>query len=81
MLLLIWKYAFSIKSYSSCNSRIYLSQCKDSGATFKKNKVKRGKREKREGEKRTSVNTRRERPTSLKEINLEMNNGHMSEGE
>jgi hypothetical protein len=27
MLLLTWKYAFSIKPYSSCNSRIYLSQC------------------------------------------------------
>jgi hypothetical protein len=58
MLLLTWKYAFSIKPYSSCNSRISLSQCQDSGATFEKRekkKEKRGKSEKREGEKRTSV--------------------------
>jgi hypothetical protein len=44
MLLMIWKYAFFIKPYSSCNSRIYLSQCQDSGATFEK-KSKRKKRE------------------------------------
>jgi hypothetical protein len=61
MLLLIWKYAFSIKPYSSCNSRIYLSQCqKDFGATFEKKRgggkeEKRGKSEKREVAKRTSV--------------------------
>jgi hypothetical protein len=57
MLLLIWKYTFFIKPYNSCHSRIYLSQCQDSGATFKKRekKEKRGKSEKREGEKRTSV--------------------------
>jgi hypothetical protein len=35
---------------------------KDSGATFEK---KRGKSEKREGEKRTKCHTRREGPTSL----------------
>jgi hypothetical protein len=27
MLLLTWKYAFSINPYSLCNSRIYHSQC------------------------------------------------------
>jgi hypothetical protein len=45
MLLPTWKYALSIKPYSSCNSRIYLSQCqKDFGATFGK-KTERNKRE------------------------------------
>jgi hypothetical protein len=69
MLLLTWKYTFSIKPYSSCNSRIYLSQCqKGSGATFeKRKKEKRGKCETREGEKRTSV-ILASRPTSLKKI-------------
>jgi hypothetical protein len=40
MLLLTWKYAFSIKPYSSCKSRIYLSQCQDFGATFEKREKK-----------------------------------------
>jgi hypothetical protein len=45
MLLLIWKYAFSIKPYSSCNSRIYLSQCqKDFGATFEKREAEKKKK-------------------------------------
>jgi hypothetical protein len=40
MLLLTWKYAFSIKPYSSGKSRIYLSQCQDFGATFEKKREK-----------------------------------------
>jgi hypothetical protein len=54
MLILTWKYGFSIKPYSSCKSRIYLSQYYKGFWGYIRKK-KRAKSEKREGEERTSV--------------------------
>jgi hypothetical protein len=45
MLLLSWKYAFSIKPYSSCTS---LNVKKNSGATFEKKKERKKVRRERE---------------------------------
>jgi hypothetical protein len=74
-----WKYAFFIKPYSSCNSRIYLFQCFKGFWGYIRKKC--GKSEER-GREKDKCHTIREGPTSLKnDNNLEMNNGHMSEGE
>jgi hypothetical protein len=50
MLLLTWKYTFSIKPYSSCNSRIYLNVKKDSRATFEKREEKVRRERERKGQ-------------------------------
>jgi hypothetical protein len=67
MLLLSWKYAFSIKPYSSCNSRIYLSMSRFWGyIRQKKRKRKKIEEKVRRGRENDKCHTRREGSTSLK---------------
>jgi hypothetical protein len=56
MLLLSWKYAFSIKPYSSCTS---LNVKKNSGATFEKKKERKKVRRERERKGQVSYWARR----------------------
>jgi hypothetical protein len=58
---------------------ISLDVKKDSRATFEKKKER--KKWEERGREKDKCHTRREGPTYLKEINLGMNNGHVSEGE
>jgi hypothetical protein len=56
MFLLTWKYAFSIKPYNSCNSRIYLSMLKRIlGLHSKKIERKREEKVRRERERKGQV--------------------------
>jgi hypothetical protein len=55
MLLLTWKFAFSIKPYSSCNSRIYLSLCYKGFWGYIQKKKKREEKVRRERERKGQV--------------------------